>query len=177
MTAGFSEIEASSEEHLTPEELLSLASESAQEYDAEDVQPPGPMECDACVRLLGKGVRIYETIILVEQSLREAEARDEFDFTREMQDALIEVYETWLHGATKASRCVQDLHDRRIIPDNLSRFQSVVDRVQRSIELRKQRRDKYRSITGSMLRAAAEQNRPHPAWYAGEDDSLELARE
>jgi hypothetical protein len=162
--------ENSMECDLTPENLLNLASGSAQEYAAEIEASSELLEYKACSKLLRKGIRIYETIILVEQCLREAEARDEFDFTRELQNSMIEIYETWLQGAIKATDCVNHLSKLGLVPDQWVRFESVVARVERSIESRKSRRDKLKSITGAMLRASAENNRPPQAWYEGEDD-------
>ena len=114
---------------------LRLAQRRVHSYADEVLQHHAhAMECRDCELFLQKGIDAHRWLSQAEETMRESDAEGIFSFSREMQDALGTLYQTWLGPCAFAEQWIDDLLKRNFHPDNLEDFRRVCDEVRDIVE-------------------------------------------
>ena len=144
--------------------LIGIASQSVEEYGAQSdewlLDHRDLKECWECEDWLSKGIESFEMISSTELVLRTGESQGRFDFTPELQDAMLSLYDLWLKSGEAAERWIQSLDQRELSPKNLGRFQDVIAKVRQTIAEKKWRRDRINSVNDDMLKKLAARRLP-----------------
>lgn len=159
---------------MSMQELINIASQSIDEYGGQtddwvkdhlDVA-----ECWECEELLCSGLQAFDVICSADTLLHKGAELDLIDFTHDLQEALIGLYEAWLIPSEKAEGWVASLAKRDQVPHNAQAMQDAIATARQIVAERKKRLEKIRSIDNAMLAKLAKTHSPPQRWFDGEED-------